>query len=213
VAHDDAIEARIAQMQALFVDGTTTEDLAEAEAMVALGSGSVDDGLYVTGDQILLMSATGCTNYWLLGPEHNDATGIGAYASLVPGQNTAWMGSLRAAARVLVDHDLRVQAELPHVTCAARSRPGDYDAILDEVPRLGVRRRRRDRYRAPLTVARQSQRAHPSGVRAHVNAAALPGQQSSGGFDAPQEYWKSSRSSFGSSVWSAQPNSAITSAA
>ncbi len=95
--------------------------------MIALGSGVHDDGANEpTGEQLLLVSASGCTNYWNPGPEHGGEAGQGAYASLVPGVAEAWFGSVRAAAVALVDHDLRVEDRTGHVTCAGRTHPEDF---------------------------------------------------------------------------------------
>lgn len=65
------------------LDEATTDNLAPAEAMAAPGSGTYDDRLDVTGEQIPLMSAAGATNYWQRDPEHNDLLETGAHSQVV----------------------------------------------------------------------------------------------------------------------------------
>lgn len=112
-------------------DGTRT-GVAQAEAMVVFGSGTFGDGDGVTGDQVVLVSPSDCANYWHPGPEYTDLREAGAYDPLVPGQAEPWKGSLRAAAPALADHDRRVAAREPHVRCARRAHPEDFDFVLDE---------------------------------------------------------------------------------
>jgi hypothetical protein len=135
MGEEQDVETRVAQVRAVFRDGAEADNLAQAEAMVGLGSGVDDDGDgRPQGMQVVLVSGSGCTNYWNPGPEHGGEDGVGAYASLVPGVEDAWFGGLRAAAVALVDHDLRVAAGTGHVTCAVRTYPDDFEMGEPDCP-------------------------------------------------------------------------------
>ncbi len=132
---DDEFEARLSRVRAVFPDGARSDDLAQAQAetMVGLGSGLEDDGDGMPfGLQVVLLSESGCSGYWHLGPEHTGSTVVGAYASLLPGQAEPGLGVLREAAAALVRHNLLVLAGAPHLTCAGRTHPEDLD--LDGPP-------------------------------------------------------------------------------